>query len=181
MANVSAESASETFLNDTWSIYFHDPEEESWDDDSYHHICSVSTVEEFVHLHRHLKDAWSKGMFFIMREHIRPQWEDEHNRNGGCFSFKIMKEEVPAYWFELVSKVLGETMLNTEYRTKWDNICGVSISPKRSFCILRLWLSHQDFSDPAQYDFNAPLYTKIMFRPYTYNKDFINALASGSG
>lgn len=173
--------SAETFLNDTWSVYFHDPDDERWDDDSYQLLCSISTMEEFVHLHRPLKECWAKGMFFVMREHIRPQWEDPHNRDGGCFSFKIMKEEVPSYWFELVSKVLGETMLNPEYRDQWDNICGVSISPKRSFCILRLWLSQQHFSDPAQYDFNAPLYTKIMFRPYTDNKDFMNALAAGDG
>lgn len=166
----------ETFLNDTWSIYFHDPEDDDWSDESYHLICTISTVEDFVHIHQLLQDVWSKGMFFIMREHIRPQWEDENNRYGGCFSFKIMKNEVSNYWFDLASKVLGETMTLGSYRHKWDKICGISISPKRSFCILRLWMSQQDFNDPAQYDFNAPLYTKIMFRPYTDNKDF-NCLA----
>jgi hypothetical protein len=166
----------DTFLNDTWCLYFHDPDNDDWGDDSYHAICTMSTSEDFVNVHQLLQDGWSKGMFFIMREHIRPQWEDENNRYGGCFSFKIMKHEVSSYWFELGSKVLGETMTSESHRHKWDKICGMSISPKRSFCILRLWVSQQDYNDPAQYNFNAPPYTKIMFRPYSDNKDF-NCLA----
>jgi hypothetical protein len=164
----------ESFLNDNWALYFHDPDEDNWSDDSYKLICTITTVEDFVHLHRLLRNDWMKGMFFIMREHIRPQWEDKHNRDGGCFSFKIMKDEVPNYWFECVSKVLGETMFMEPYRNKWDKICGISISPKRSFCILRLWMAYQDYNDPAEYDFNPPNYTKIMYRPYAYNKDFNN-------
>lgn len=163
----------ETFLNDTWSIYFHDPDNEDWSDSSYHLISTISTVQDFVHIYQLLHDSWSKGMFFIMREHIRPQWEDKHNKNGGCFSFKIMKNEVASYWFELGSKVLGETMTVDPYRNlHWDKICGISISPKRSFCILRLWISEQEYHDTGRYDFNAPTYTKIMFRAYSENKDF---------
>ena len=33
-------------------------------------------------------------MFFIMRLDIMPRYEDELNIKGGCFSFKIMSDEL---------------------------------------------------------------------------------------
>ena len=156
-------AASETFLNDTWTLYFHDPDDDKWEIESYVPLATVSTVQEVVDLQEALKTYWCNGMFFFMREHILPIWEDEHNAKGGCFSFKAMKSEVPQFWKTLSCSVLGESMGAHEP----DRICGVSLSPKRSFCILRLWISNSTHGDPALYQIDCPSYTKIMYRSYT--------------
>jgi Eukaryotic initiation factor 4E len=167
MASASC-SLNEHFLNDSWTLYFHDPNNNDWTESSYISLFPISTIEEFVDIHVHFRDAWNQGMFFMMREHIFPVWEDEHNKNGGCFSFKIMKPEVHMYWFKLVALLLGETMVDKKYM---NDICGVSISPKRNFCILRVWVASQNIKE-SMIHFPLPPYTKMMFKSYMDSKDF---------
>jgi len=167
-----SERGTDAFLNDTWTLYFHDPDNDLWEIESYVPLATVSTVQEAADLHEALKAYWCNGMFFLMREHILPIWEDEHNANGGCFSFKVSKSEVPEFWKRLSCSALGESMFAPGAKVNglpiaWNRICGVSISPKRSFCILRLWVEHKELGDPLLYTMEHPAYTKIMFRPFS--------------
>ena len=71
--------SSSTYINDVWSLYFHDPYDMNWDANSYKFITTISSVEDFVNIYKAFEDLWLRGMFFIMREHIMPRWEDENN------------------------------------------------------------------------------------------------------
>ena len=164
------QETSESFLNDTWNLYFHDPDNQNWEMESYILLTSISTVEEYIMLFNSLKDVWHKGMFFLMREHIQPIWEDKHNKNGGCLSFKIWKNEVGTIWEELSYKLLGEVLLKD--KTHWQKICGISISPKRSYCIGRIWISDPCISDTYIYDIDLPSYSKILYKSHMENKDY---------
>jgi hypothetical protein len=159
----------ETFLNDTWNLYFHDPNNENWEIESYILIARISTVQEWVSLFISMRDIWHKGMFFIMREHIQPIWEDEHNRKGGCLSYKLWKNEVTEAVFELGCKLLGETLT---VKHNWEKICGVSISPKRSYCIARIWISDCQCSDESLYTIHLPPQSKFLFKSHNENKDY---------
>jgi len=155
------------FFNDSWNLYFHDPDNSSWDINSYILIASISNLEEWLQLYNQIKEYWNRGMFFLMREHIQPVWEDENNCNGGCLSFKLWKNEVAHNWFEIASKVLGEVLLkDTE-----DNqtICGVSISPKRNYCISRIWVSDTIHSNMDLYDYIIPSYSRVMYKSHVEN------------
>lgn len=152
------------FLNDTWKLWFHDPNNEAWDEKSYIELATISTVEDVAQVGNAFRDLWSKGMFFLMREHIKPVWEDEHNANGGCFSYKSMKPDVPRDWFDLMAMASGETLVVANKRgDNWEKICGVSISPKRTYCILRIWISDKTWGDPAFYTINPP---SLMFKTH---------------
>ena len=39
----------DVFLNDCWSIYFHDPYDINWDDKSYKMLGQISTVKDYVY------------------------------------------------------------------------------------------------------------------------------------
>ena len=84
--------SSSTYINDVWSLYFHDPYDMNWDANSYKFITTISSVEDFVNIYKAFEDLWLRGMFFIMREHIMPRWEDENNINGGCLSLKLINK-----------------------------------------------------------------------------------------
>ena len=163
----SENKPSPIFLNDTWTLYFHDPDDDCWEIESYVPLATVSTVQDAVDLQSALERYWCNGMFFFMREHILPIWEDKHNAKGGCFSFKVMKSEVPQFWRQLSYAVLGENMACNPEKVKWDKICGASISPKRSFCILRLWVDNSSIGDPLLFKMEHPAYTKIMYKPFS--------------
>lgn len=165
----------EIFLNDVWSLYFHDPDQHDWSEASYIRLCDISSVDDLIHIYKAYKDLFQYGNFFFMREFIKPMWEDPMNRNGGCMSFKIMKYDIQKIWFEIVSKILGETFVIEPKRKKlWSQVTGISISPKRSYSIARIWISDRTYGLPDLYDMSIiPTYTQVLFKEHTENKDFV--------
>lgn len=160
----------ELFLNDCWILYFHDPSNNDWSAKSYKVIHTISTVQDWIQVEKSFSTLWNGGMFFLMREHIQPMWEDPYNRSGGCLSFKVNKPEASLYWFHLGCKTIGETLCKNK---EWSNkICGISISPKRNYCILRIWLSTPEINKVESYHLEAPHYTQIMYKPHAGQKDY---------
>jgi hypothetical protein len=154
------------YLNDIWCVYFHDPYDFNWNIKSYHMITQISSVEDFIDVYRTFFDLFQNGMFFIMREHITPRWEDENNKNGGCISFKIPKTEMKEKLFETCCKCLGETMgKNKDFSM---NINGISICPKRNYHIIRLWLRDNKYSSSENYNICVPKFSTMLYKNH-YN------------
>ena len=139
-------------LNSKWILWYHNPSDKNWNLDSYIKIVELSSIEDFCRL----KNSWknnlpnlTEGMFFLMRilndKIIYPQWEDRHNREGGYWSIKIDKEQSEEIWFNLLMLLIGETITNGNYDSL--NINGISISPKKQFCILKIWNNNNKDSD----------------------------------
>ena len=78
-----------------------------------------------------------------MKGNIKPMWEDESNREGGGFSFRVYNKHVEKVWKTLFFRLMGNTLTKNE--TVSDNITGISLSPKKSFCILKIWMKNCDF------------------------------------
>jgi hypothetical protein len=85
-------------------------------------------------------------MFFLMREHIFPAWDDPCNISGGCVCLKIPKSIVETFWHAVCANLLGETLVKEAYRDTDCIVNGVSISPKNFFCIIKIWLSNDKLS-----------------------------------
>lgn len=136
------------YLNDTWSYYFHDPINDDWTNSSYMKLMDLSCVDDFWNFHEKIHDNIGKGMFFLMREHIYPCWDDPGNINGGCISIKILKNEMLEFWEKLCASLLTESLLREEHRDKyWNSVNGISTSPKRNFCIVKIWTGNHDLED----------------------------------
>ena len=74
-------------------------------------------------------------------------WEDKNNKNGGFWSFKVEKELAEKIWLELSIYLISEKLCVNE---KDNNIInGISISPKKSFCIIKIWNNTTVKSDLA--------------------------------
>jgi len=158
---------SNIFLNDVWCLYFHDPYDMNWENNSYKFITTISSIEDFINLYKAFYDLWAKGMFFIMREHIMPRWEDENNKNGGCFSFKINKTEILDKLFEVCSLVLGETLGNSDLIS--NDINGISISPKKNYHIIRIWIKSNNNLSKDNYNLVIPSYSTLMYKSHIEN------------
>lgn len=160
---------SDTYLNDLWSMYFHDPDDENWSLESYHRVADVSSVESFWRVHQIVKDHIHSGMFFLMREHVFPCWDDEHNKNGGCMSIKVLKQDMKEFWEKLCIYLLGETMLQKEFEGSWSNVNGISTSPKKHFCIIKIWLSSDHLNSKVYYNIPSNYYGDILYRSNVEN------------
>lgn len=131
-----------TYLNDVWAWYFHDPHDPQWTFDRYTRLGESSTVEEVLAYNDILRDSIPHGMFFVMREHIFPCWDDPSNLGGATVSLKILKDNVHRDWESIVCRIVGETFMKDGALAQSVN--GLSISPKRSFCIVKIWMAGPD-------------------------------------
>jgi hypothetical protein len=82
-----------------------------------------------------------------MKDGIQPLWEDPKNRNGGCFSYKINNKTVATTWKQLAYSVLGENLTVNPAHEPLVN--GITISPKKNFCIIKVWLSDCSNQNPV--------------------------------
>lgn len=148
-----AEDAAAECMDDIWALYFHDPRDTDWTHRSYRLLGTISRAAEFWGLQAALRGMWSKGIFFLMREHVFPSWDDPENRSGGAVSIKVSNEELDAVWVAVCEGMLTETMIDRERCSNVVN--GVSLSPKNHFCVMKIWL--RDCTDvPKGADFTVP-------------------------
>lgn len=146
--NTSSIPISEHFLDDKWNLYYHLPHDSNWGLSSYTLIMdSVDTVEKVISLNKLINDNIVKNcMLFVMRKGITPMWEDPRNRNGGCFSYKVINKFVPEVWRALFYSICGETLCTDSKNNKHIN--GIAISPKKNFCIIKIWMDTSELQDP---------------------------------
>ena len=127
-------------LYDKWTLWAHLPHDTDWTVVSYKKICTFTYIEEVIGVFNSIPDTLTKNcMLFIMREGIQPIWEDPKNRTGGCFSYKIINKQVPIAWKNLAYALMGETLTNDKKYRPFIN--GITISPKKNFCIMKVWTS----------------------------------------
>jgi len=163
---MSSIELTEKFLNDSWSFYFHSPNDENWSRSSFQKLTDVTTIEEFWGLNELVSQRLHQGMFFLMRENVFPLWEEKENRDGGYLSIKILKTKVPEVWEDLCAKLLSENLLVGTHAVKWSHVNGISISPKKSFCIVKLWIKTKDLANPNMYDIKTPDCSEMLFKAH---------------
>jgi len=139
-------------LSNKWTIYAHMPHDTDWDISSYKTMFTASTMEEIITVSESLPDKLiSNCMLFIMKDNIKPMWEDIHNKNGGCFSYKINNKLAPHIWRMFSYKLVGNTLFKSDKTP--NNITGITISPKKSFCIIKIWFSDCSNQNPKCIDY----------------------------
>tara|TARA_B110000259_G_scaffold182335_1_gene225802 strand:- start:6475 stop:6987 length:513 start_codon:yes stop_codon:yes gene_type:complete len=146
-------------LNSEWNFYFHDPNSYNWDKKSYYKIYNLKSIIDYWNLNKEIENKIHQGMFFLMRDNIFPLWDNEDNKKGSNFSFKILKDISKIFWNKLNILILSESFLKEEYAEKYSNINGISISPKKNFCIIKVWLKNKDIfnNDNVKEYFNIPV------------------------
>lgn len=127
-------------LSETWCLWAHLPHDTDWSINSYKKIHIFKTVEEAIAICSLIPDKMVKNcMLFLMKDGISPTWEDKKNKEGGCFSYKIPNKSVYENWNKMFYLLIGNTITNNNDFLKKIN--GITISPKKSFCILKVWIS----------------------------------------
>ena len=131
-------------LSDRWTLWAHLPHDTNWSISSYKAIYTFDTIEEITALYKIIPDNMIKNcMLFLMRDGIIPTWEDEKNKNGGCFSYKISNKIVSNIWTKLSYNLVGNNLTNN--KDLLEHINGITISPKINFCIIKIWIANCEF------------------------------------
>ncbi len=127
-------------LDSAWTIWAHLPHDQDWSMASYTPIMRVSTVPELWGIVNVLPvGLMTDMMLFLMKDDTKPIWEDPMNSQGGYFSYKVTNKNVGDAWRALMLRIAGGTLSTDE--TFYQGITGISISPKKGFCIIKLWMN----------------------------------------
>ena len=123
-----------------WALWHHSPQDTKWSLDSYNKLLNITNIDEFWTIYNLFDDNNLKyNMLFLMKEEINPLWEDEQNINGGSLSFKIVNN-ITQTWLELSISLISDKIVNNS--SELEKINGISISPKKGFCIIKIWLKN---------------------------------------
>ncbi len=135
-------------LHDEWTLWAHLPHDTDWSVKSYNRILNFNSAEAAIALCETIPEKMVNNcMLFLMRKGIAPTWEDAKNKNGGCFSYKVSNKMVANVWKNLSYILVGENL--TDDKRLRPTINGITISPKKSFCIIKIWLATCEFQNPT--------------------------------
>ena len=130
-------------LETEYVLWYHSVTDKSWSKDSYVNLCedlpdkTIKTVMELWGVYKALHNNFNAGMFFLMKKGIFPTWEDPANENGGYWSYKVPKKNSNDVWKNLSAAFVGNSL--TEKSDTMLTITGISISPKISNCVMKIW------------------------------------------
>jgi len=141
-------------------------------------LDDIDTVEKAISINENTPEKMIKySMLFLMRKGVTPLWEDPRNKQGGCFSYKVVNKYVEQVWREMFYLACGESLgLNDSYSS---HINGITISPKKNFCIIKIWLQDQNHQDPnmiqtIEHLTKTGLYLKCMVKVQIMDKNMIS-------
>ena len=135
-------------LHDEWTMWAHLPHDTDWTVNSYKKILTFNNVETIIALCETIPEKMVNNcMLFLMRKGIIPMWEDTKNKNGGCFSYKVSNKCVANVWKTLSYILVGESL--TDDKKLRSLINGITISPKKNFCIIKIWLATCEYQNPT--------------------------------
>lgn len=171
-------------LHSTWTLYWHKSFDNDWSPESYKKIISIDSIITFWRVFNNLP-RYNNHFWFLMRGDHPPMWEDPVNRGQG-FIYKVpLKDKVPneiripavdaeykpvgyqpagfCNYVDLILSVIGEMITDDSER-----IIGVSISPKKGECQIRLWDTRPETPLVFGHDFKNPviLSTEPLVNPH---------------
>ena len=148
-------------LNDTWILWFHDPLDNNWKLNSYKKVCSINTINEFWSSYNFLNNKIvENSMLFLMKNNIDPLWEHKDNIKGGSWSIKLQKGNLYDIWTTISIYLINENI------SKKD-INGISISPKKNFCIIKIWTKNNENDINTINKINNISYDGIIFKAHS--------------
>jgi hypothetical protein len=132
-------------LQNKWNIWLHN-QKDNWKIDGYKKIFTIDSINDYwlfnnnIYMISGIKDSLNNLQIYMMKNDIKPIWEDTYNRNGGCWSIKINNIDAYDVWVNLGIYMIGETLLNENIN---QSINGLSFSQKNNTSsIIKIWLSN---------------------------------------
>jgi len=108
----------------------------------------IDSVEKLITLNETIpEDIVKYSMLFLMKQGITPLWEDSKNITGGNFSYKVINKNVHEVWKQMFYLICGGSLCVDPAHNQYLN--GITISPKKNFCIIKVWMNTSQYMDPA--------------------------------
>lgn len=158
--------ADSLYLSSEWSVFFHDYENTNWSHESYEMLVVLRTIPQFWTFLEIIRNKLQAGMFFVMKDDHFPRWDAdiEGDSRYHFMSVKVIKAKVESCAEYILTRLLAEQL----YPPNPSAVRGVSISPKKHFCIFKVWLVTDNIEEVRENEaaFDLPKYYhgSIMFK-----------------
>ena len=131
----------------SWTAYFHEPEDTLWTAASYKLLQKCTSWEALGAVLRELgPHKTTNGLLRIMKGEISPLWENKANIRGGSYCLKVPRRSA----IEVFTRYLAAAASNCCAKDAANEIVGVTISPKKGFCIIKIWnLNAKAYGKPS--------------------------------
>jgi hypothetical protein len=126
----------ETKLPREWCLWYHQ-DKDNWKICGFKNIYTISTINDFWQLYNNWDKLGSINQkhYFLMQKDISPIWEDEKNKNGGCWSYKVHENQAQELWDDLSTYLVTEKL-----SSKQNDITGLSICLKKNnYSVVKIW------------------------------------------
>lgn len=150
------------YLQSPWTVWVHKSDCQVWTEESYTNIYVINSIGSFWRFFNnfHLLDK-SRNQFFIMRNKIKPIWEDNENRNGGICSIKLdcfSKHGKIDIGIEIMVCICL-LIMNETFVQDNEEINGISYSIKNKSILIKLWC--KNFSNKITDKLPIGLFNKL--------------------
>ena len=134
----------ETKFKNEWNVWYHH-EKDNWKLSGYRNIYKIKTISDFWKLFNNWRKLGgiNSRHFFIMKNDITPMWEDDNNKEGGCWSYKINDYLVEKMWENLSLHLVLETICKNS-----EQITGISVcQKKKNISVIKIWNKNSDYNN----------------------------------
>jgi hypothetical protein len=124
-----------TEFGTTWEVWYHHTKD-IWTIDGYKSIYKIDNGLDFWKLYNNWNciGGVTGKHYFLMKNDVKPMWEDPQNINGGCWSFKISDNMADELWEDL------SILLVTNELIEDSDAVGLSISVKKNnTSVVKIW------------------------------------------
>ena len=131
-------------LVNQWKIWYHSINDNNWNNESYKLIYNIDNLLDVKIVNELMKDNHlQNAMFFIMKNDKSFQHgKIQKIEKGSSISYKIPASYLKDNWSLLLEKIIFQDYLKD--KSKNSKINGISISPKKEFNIVKIWLKDYD-------------------------------------
>lgn len=130
------------YLNTQWTVWVHRNDCKDWTESSFKSIFVIDSIGSFWRFFNNFHNLNKEdNQFFIMRNKIKPIWEDNNNRNGGLCSLKMDCYDRNNR-FDLGSEVmicLSLLAMNETLLPDNNEINGISYSIRNRSVLIKIW------------------------------------------
>lgn len=160
-------------LRHRYTLWCHDIYNKNWSISSYRRLCSFDNVADYFKVFNNFHKLGLKyHHYFLMKEGIDPIWEHRENRDGGLCKFKAELDDSLEVWVDIAHRFICGTICDKDRMSSLiedidpiDDINGISISPKNSWAVVKIW--NRDKNNDLSITLCQPLLDK--YGEFRYN------------
>ena len=146
-------------FKNSFTLYYHKLYDNNWNLDSYIKIYTFNNIAKFFMLYNCCTKL-NNGMYFLMKNNIKPIYETKENINGGYMSIKVSEKEVNKLWLYLSLDFVGNTLSNKNI------VNGLSISYKKKFYIIKIWIKNKKYKNITNLNINSYNLNNILYNNF---------------